>query len=62
MKYILDIDLLKGYEEMAVQMLDQVIKGLYDRGCIEINKQEKIGKPFFEIIENKLSKGDINDN
>ena len=55
MKYILDITLMDGYEEMSIMLLDQVVKGLYDRGCIGINKQEKIGKPFFETIENKLN-------
>jgi len=50
MKYILDIDLIKGYEEISVRSLDEVVKALYDRGMIKINKQEKIGEPFFDTL------------
>ena len=36
MKYILDIDLLKGYEDITIGMLDGIIKNLYDSGVIKI--------------------------
>ena len=57
MRYILEVELLDGYEEIAVNMLDELIKILYDRGIIKINKQEKIGEPFFNKIEKLYKTG-----
>ncbi len=54
MRYILDVELIKGYEEMGIMMLDEIIKGLHDRGIIKINKQKKIGEPFFNKLEKFL--------
>ena len=51
MRYILDLDLVKGYEEMAVKMYDETTKRLHAMGIIKINKQDKIGKP---VVEERL--------
>lgn len=61
MRYILEIELLKGYEELAIGMYDQITKELYDRGIIKINKQEKIGIPYFESIKKLISLKGIKD-
>ncbi len=50
MRYILDLDLMKGYEEIVVGMLDNLVKMAYDRGIVTIIKQEKVGEPYYDTL------------
>jgi len=54
MNYVVEVEPVDGYEDLVIEMYDNITKTLHDRGVIKkINKKERISEPFFVKIEKR---------